>query len=412
LVPDTRRYTCSIPLLLLAACSSPDKPADDNAFALPVPTVGIAAGPRLSTGADGTIVLSWMEADETGTTLWYSTLADDAWRTRQAVVSGKDMFVNWADLPSVVPLSDKHWVAHWLEMAGEFTYSYHVVISQSFDEGVTWSEPVKPHTDDTPTEHGFVSLFSQDGNVSAIWLDGRKTGNEASNDPTTSGMTLRAATIDADGKLHDEQLIDELICDCCQTDVAVADSGPVAVYRDRTVDEIRDIFVSRNVDGEWEAGVPLNNDNWQIAGCPVNGPAIAAEGNQVAAAWFSVPEQEPAVRIIFSNNGGASFEQTIPLATDGALGHVDTVLLPDGSAVVSWLQSGKSGIGDLLVRHVTSDRRMGATHKIASNVPARSVPQMVLSGNDIVFVWTESKDKSSRIKSTRLPTESLPSANR
>ena len=361
----------------------------------------------MSAGATGTIVLSWMEADETGTTLWYSTLADDGWQPRRSVVSGKNMFVNWADLPSVVPLSGEHWVAHWLEMAGDLTYSYHVVISQSFDGGVTWSDPIKPHTDDTPTEHGFVSLFLQDDNVSAIWLDGRKTVNESSDDPTTSGMTLRGAVIDANGNLHDEQLLDELICDCCQTDVAVAESGPVAVYRDRKVDEVRDIFVTRNVDGEWEAGVPLNNDNWKIAGCPVNGPAIAAEGRQVAAAWFSVPEQKSAVQIRFSSNGGANFEKAIPLATDGALGHVDTVLLPDGSAAVSWLQYGKSGFGDLLVRHVTSDGRMSATHKIASNVPARSVPQMALLGEDLVFVWTESDDDGTGIASARVPVEAL-----
>jgi len=409
-VSHIRRHACCIPLLLLAACSPADKPADDNADALPVPSVGDTAGPRLSAGADGTIVLSWMEADETGTTLWYSTLANDGWQPRRSVVSGKDMFVNWADLPSVVPLNDKHWAAHWLEMAGELTYSYHVVTSQSFDGGVTWSEPIKPHTDDTPTEHGFVSLFPQNGNVAAIWLDGRKTGNEQSGDPTTSGMTLRGATIDPGGKLHDEQLIDELICDCCQTDVAVAKFGPVAVYRDRTVDEVRDIIVSRNVDNVWTTGVPLNHDNWQIAGCPVNGPAIAAQGTRVAAAWFSAAEQEPTVQVRFSNDGGASFDTAIQLATHGALGHVDAVLLPDGSAVVSWLQSGKGGLGNLLARHVTPDGSMGTPLAIVSNVPARSVPQMVPFGEELVFVWTESSNKSSRIRSARLPTESLPLA--
>lgn len=348
-----------------------------------------------------------MEADDTGTTLWYSTLADGGWQSRQSVVSGKIMFVNWADLPSVVPLSDKHWAAHWLEMAGELTYSYHVVLSQSFDAGVTWSEPVKPHTDNTPTEHGFVSIFLQDVSVSAIWLDGRNTGNEDSGDLATSGMTLRGAIIDADGNLHNEQLIDELVCDCCQTDVAVAASGPVAVYRDRTVDEVRDIFVTRNVGGEWETGVPLNNDNWQIAGCPVNGPAIAANDDRVAAAWFSSAEQSPVVQIRFSSDSGASFGQGIQLATEGALGHVDTVLLPDGSAVVSWLQSGKIGLGDMLARHVTSDGLIGATHKVASNVPARSVPQMALLGNDLVFVWTETGGKNTRIASARIPVESI-----
>jgi len=394
-------------LLPVAGCMSPPDSDDGAGDSLKIHAGESPSGPRLSTGAAGTVVLSWMEPDVSGTTLWYSQLIEDGWQPSRTVVSGVDMFVNWADLPSVTALTETHWVAHWLEMAGESTYAYHVVISQSFDRGRTWSKPIKPHTDDTPTEHGFVSLFPQDGKVAAIWLDGRKTGNEPSGDPTTSGMTLRGAVIDNDGSLHDEQLIDELICDCCQTDVAVAESGPVAVYRNRTSDEVRDIFVTRNIDGVWAPGVSLNNDNWQIAGCPVNGPAIAARGNQVAAAWFSLPGQEPAVRVKFSADGGASFGPVIPVAREGSLGRVDTVLLPDGSAITSWLQSSESGLGDLLVRHVTLEGRMSTVHKIASNAPARSVPQMSLSGSDLVFVWTEMAGETTGIASARVPVAAI-----
>lgn len=402
------RKLCTCLLLgLIAACSSPKESDETNVHALEVPAGPDATGPRASTGPDGTVVLSWMEPDESGSTLWYSELTEDGWQPSKTVVTGVDMFVNWADMPSVMALTETHWVAHWLEMAGNTTYAYHVVVSQSFDRGGTWSETIKPHTDGTPTEHGFVSLYPQDGKVAAIWLDGRKTGNEQAADPTASGMTLRSAVIDADGKLHHEQLIDELICDCCQTDVAVAQSGPVAVYRDRTVDEIRDISVSRNVERVWSPGVVLNNDNWQIAGCPVNGPAIDARGNRVAAAWFSAPDQRAAVQVKFSEDGGQSFGRAIQLATKGSLGHVDTVLLPDGSAVVSWLQSSSSGRGDLVARRVMADGELGAIRQIASNVPARSVPQLALAVEDIVLVWIEMSGEITRIASARVGVDGL-----
>jgi hypothetical protein len=393
--------------LILGACSSTEQDTAPDTTPLSVPTSGEAAGPRLSSGNDGTLVLSWMEADDAGTTLWYSTLAEDGWQFRRAVVSGKDMFVNWADLPSVVPLNGEHWVAHWLEMAGSLTYSYHVVITQSFDGGKTWADPIKPHTDDTPTEHGFVSLYPTNGKIGAVWLDGRKTGNEPSGDPTTSGMTLRGAVIDSEGALHDQHLIDDLICDCCQTDVAVAQSGPVVLYRDRTIDEIRDIFVSRNVGHEWTSGTALNDDGWQIAGCPVNGPAIAARDDSVAAAWFSVPGQKPAVQVRFSSDGGAGFDESIRLASAGTLGHVDIVMLQDGSAVVSWLQANPGGLADLVIRRVSADRQIGAVRTIASDVPARSVPQMALAGSDLVFVWTEATDGDTRIASARMGAAAL-----
>jgi hypothetical protein len=390
-------------LLPLAGCSPPDASNELSIETLAVPAAADAAGPRLSGGAGHPLVLSWMEPDETGTTLRYSTFRDGSWGPPQTVVTGKDMFVNWADMPSVTALADDHWVAHWLEMAGPLTYSYHVVVAQSFDAGRNWSAPVKPHTDGTPTEHGFVSVYPHDGKVAAIWLDGRKTGGEHGGDPQASGMTLRSATIDAGNALHDEQEIDGLICDCCQTDVAMTAEGPVAVYRDRTVDEIRDIYVARHVDGRWQTGTALHDDNWRIAGCPVNGPAIDARGPAVAAAWFSVPGQAPAVQIKFSQDSAATFGPALKLAADGALGHVDTVMLEDGSAVVSWLQAAAGGRGKLVLRRVAPGGEMGPVFEVSGNAPARSVPQMAFTGEDLVLVWTEARDDGKRIASARIP---------
>lgn len=398
----------SLLLVLLAGCSSPEAPEKTPVDIIEIPAGAQAAGPRLSSGAGEPLILSWMEPDETGITLWYSVLSDAGWQPPLAVVTGKNMFVNWADMPSVTAIGEQHWVAHWLEMAGPLTYSYHVVMAQSFDGGKTWSESLKPHTDGTPTEHGFVSVYPFEGKVAAIWLDGRKTGGEHASDPEASGMTLRSAVIDAQNTLSHEQEVDDLICDCCQTDVAVTTTGPVAVYRDRTFDEIRDIYVSRLLGGEWQAGVPLHEDNWEIAGCPVNGPAIAARGTDVAAAWFSVPEQGPAVQARFSHDGAATFGRVTMLAGDGALGHVDVILLEDGSAVVSWLQADTGGYGNLVLRRVTPDGNMGPVVPVASNAPARSVPQLALAGSDLVLVWAEARDDAKRIVSARIPIDSVP----
>ena len=399
-------------LLLVAACSAPDAPTNEpGARSLAVPSGVRAAGPRLSGGGEQPVVLSWMEPDDNGTTLWYSVLEHAGWGRPQAVVTGKDMFVNWADLPSVTALEGDHWIAHWLEMAGDLTYAYHVVMAQSFDGGRSWSEAFKPHTDGTPTEHGFVSVYPFEGKAAAIWLDGRKTGGghagDHGSDPGESGMTLRGAVIDAGKALHEEQEIDGLICDCCQTDVAITAAGPVAVYRDRTAGEIRDIYVARQIDGRWQPGVPLHEDNWQIAGCPVNGPAIAARGPQVAAAWFSVAEEAPVVQVRFSADSGAHFGPALRLAEDGTLGHVDAVLLEDGSAVVSWLQAAASGRGNLVLRRVMPQGGMGPMVPVASGAPARSVPQMAVAGDDLVLVWTEATVDAKRIASGRIPIESI-----
>jgi hypothetical protein len=348
-----------------------------------------------------------MEPDDVGTSLWFSTLDDDGWTARQSVVSGRDMFVNWADMPSVLALNGNHWAAHWLEMAGEQTYAYHVQIAQSFDAGRSWTDPVKPHRDESPTEHGFVTLFAQTDGVAAIWLDGRKTGAETSDDPTPTGMTLRAARIDPEGHLRAEAEIDDLVCDCCQTDVADGSRGPVAVYRDRTPEEIRDISVARLVDEQWQPGTPLNDDQWQIGGCPVNGPSLAARGDRMAASWFSMPGGNATVRVKFSDDGGQTFGNAIEVSADNPVGRADTVLLADGSAVVSWLQPDAGGAATLHLRRIGPGEARGPIIDIARNLPARSSPQLALAGDYIVLAWTEKHADVARIASARMPVSAL-----
>ena len=389
-------------ILAVIGCSSP---AGDRLALLDVPAGSEAAGPRMTSSREGKIVLSWMEPDTGGTTLWYSTLAEVGWTSPRAVISGKQMFVNWADLPSVMHVSGGHWAAHWLEMAGDTTYAYHVVMSQSFDNGASWSEPVKPHTDGTPTEHGFVSIFPSDGGLSAIWLDGRRMINEATGDPMDTGMTLRTATVDHEGLVHREQLIDDLVCDCCQTDVGVTSTGPVVLYRNRTMEEIRDIHVGRLTAEGWETGGSLHDDNWNIGGCPVNGPAIAASGSKVAAAWFTAASGQSRVQLKLSADGGITFSDAMPVANTGVLGHVDSVLLDDGSAVVSWLESGDS-LARLQVGRFGAGRSSEAL-TVAEDAEPRSVPQMALDGDRIVLVWTAREGDDKQIRSGSIPAAAL-----
>lgn len=243
---------------------------------LPLAAVFGSALPHLASHA-GTTVLSWVEPVGDGVALRFATLGDNGWSSPQTVSTGEDWFVNWADFPSVEPITDTTWAAHWLRKKPGGKYAYDVVMAVSDDRGEHWQTPLTPHTDDTATEHGFVSLFPTLAGVGALWLDGRNTsGGHDGHAAHGGGMTLRAATINANSERVDEHLVDGLMCDCCQTDIALTDHGPVAVYRDRSPDEVRDIAIARQVEGQWLPGIPVATDNWQIDGCPVNGPAVAA----------------------------------------------------------------------------------------------------------------------------------------
>ena len=73
-----------------------------------------SAEPHLALGADGTVLLSYLEPMQDGTALRYSQLNKNRWSKPKTVASGENWIVNWADFPSVMPLSKNTWAAHWL----------------------------------------------------------------------------------------------------------------------------------------------------------------------------------------------------------------------------------------------------------------------------------------------------------
>lgn len=396
---------------LISVCAAEKSVEADssNTVMIEVPAAAESMSPNLAVGPDGTVVLSWLELSGPDSALKFTQLSDDNWIAARSIAHGDNWFVNWADFPSVVPVSPSLWVAHWLISQPAGGYAYDVLISLSTDAGRHWSEPVMPHRDGTATEHGFVTLYPNEAGVGLVWLDGRNMANEDIDRNVDSGMTLRAASLSPDLVLSNEMLIDGLICDCCQTDVAITAEGPVAVYRDRTTAEIRDVHVSRYVGDRWQEGKPVGNDNWEIPACPVNGPVIDASENTVVAAWFTGANDVPRVKFGFSDDSAASFSTPVDVVSEETLGRVGLAILPDGDAAVSWLRKASIHSAELCIRRVSVDGHLGPVNVISGNddIPSFSVPKMVRKGNDLIVAWTRRIDGASRITTARVPISSL-----
>jgi hypothetical protein len=355
--------------------------------------------PNLAGGDETPLVMSWLHPEGADRySLRYATWQGDRWGEYATVRSGSGWFVNWADFPSVVPLDARNWAAHWLEQRPDNVYSYDVRLAVTRDAGANWSDPVSPHDDGTPTEHGFVSLVRDGKALQAIWLDGRNTGggheDESGHGASDAGaMTLRTTTLAEDGRRIGPDLeLDGRVCDCCQTDVARTSEGLIVVYRDRGTGEVRDIGVVRLVDGQWSAPATVHADGWKVDACPVNGPAVDADGKRVAVAWFTAADQ-PRVRVAFSDDAGRSFGPAVEVAGGQVTGRVDVVLIDRGRAVVSWLrQSGEAA--EIVARPFDQAGPAGVEAIIASSTVQRSsgFPQMVRAGPELVFAWTESSD--------------------
>ncbi|HEX6036884.1 sialidase family protein [Longimicrobium sp.] len=402
--------------LLVAACGG-ERKADiaddgtataDGASALRTLSPPAAAGsgePNLAVGPDGRVYLSWIEpgADSTHA-LRFSVLEGDRWSAPRTVASGRDWFVNWADFPSLAVLPGNRLAAHWLQRSGGSKYAYDVRVAISPDGGVTWTESVVPHTDGTQTEHGFASLWPAGADsLGLVWLDGRKTGASADGEHNpASEMTLRYTTVGMDGRAAPDREVDGRVCDCCQTGMAMTSTGPLVVYRDRSPDEVRDIYVTRMVNGAWTEGRPVHADGWVMPACPVNGPQADADGQRVAVAWFTAADSTPAVKVAFSADGGVTFGA--PARVDGGNpeGRVDVQLLADGGALVSWMERTDAQSAEVRIRRVGADGRMGEPRTLAS-ASARSTgfPRMVRAGDGVVFAWT-GPGKPSTLHAARL----------
>ncbi len=389
-----------IPTVILAAvaasgCTERSLPVFTDPTPVSVPAGQPAVGPRLAMGAGDVVTLSWMERQEETPLLRFSYYADGSWQPAVDAISDPDMFVNWADLPAVQPIGGDALLSHWLSYTADSPYSYQVLTSHSTDSGLNWSEPVSPHDDGTPTEHGFVSSFPAAANTGMVWLDGRHTPDE--------GMTLRSATIGPDGSISDESVLDDLVCDCCQTDVAISSSGPLVVYRNRTKEEVRDIYLARQINGQWQPGVAVANDGWVISGCPVNGPAIDAIDDLVAVAWFTAADNKPLVKTAFSKNAGKSLSEPILMSSKAPLGRVGIAAIDRYSYVVSWLEKEKDGGYAIKIRGLTSDGKVGLVYTVGRTALARAVPQMLRVGDELLLAWTDEIGGLSKVVSVRVP---------
>ncbi len=380
-------------LYVVAAC----EPADLSDASTPPAVLGeprvLLSPARLGSGephlfvVGDTILMSWLEPVGEEVALRFARLVGDAWDEPMTVVRRADLFVNWADFPSVIQLPGGLLAAHWLQYSGPGTYSYDVLVSTSRDGGSTWSESGRPHSDGTPVEHGFVSLFPASGTdaLTAVWLDGRAYADTTAAKPF---MSLRQASLGSEGGWTDRHVLDDRTCDCCQTSAARTPDGVIVAYRGRTEDEIRDIRVVRYGAGRWSDPVTVHDDGWEIPACPVNGPSISARGDTVAIAWFTAADEKPRVRLAFSHDGGRTFRDPVLIDGDRPLGRVSVSAI-EGGALVTWLAASESG-AIVLARALGLDGR--GTRAIAigesSAERASGFPSMVTRGREMVAAWT------------------------
>ena len=352
------RLLVSLSLLLPVSGIAADPAPAIRVEEIPSPTTAAtASGPSVTVGPDGVAWLTWLEREGAVTTLRCSTFdaAEKRWTAARPIAGGRDWFVNAADFPALTAGPGGRATAVWFVQnpaparpaATAHAHDhdgpgYRAFISHTADAGRSWSPPAALTNESASVE--FVSLATlADGRVLAAWLDGRakKGGGKK--------QQLYARILGAEGP---DLLVDPSVCDCCQTALtAFPDGTALLVYRGRGEEETRDLRVTRFRGREWDDPRPLNNDDWRIAACPVNGPQIASDGGRVAVAWFTGADNDPRVLASMSSDAGARFLMPLRISDGKTAGRVSTLLLHHGAFLVSHVDAE----GGLVLRRVNPD---------------------------------------------------------
>ncbi|MBT8264900.1 MAG: exo-alpha-sialidase [Bacteroidia bacterium] len=393
-------------LSFIAGCSNSEA---NKVQYIDVPTEVKSSEPSLMLSSDHSLYLSWIETDSSGLSqLRFSKLTDDdTWSEPNTIAGGKNWFVNWADFPSLTAFGQNNMVAHYLEKSAADTYAYDVKLTISNDEGKSWNSSFSPHDDQTNTEHGFVSkLDISNDRFMSVWLDGRQYAYAAKDSTLTKEMTLRSAIINSKGEILKEHVIDDRVCDCCQTDITMTSQGPMVVYRDRSDKEIRDIYFSIYKNENWSVPKVVNNDNWYIPGCPVNGPAIASSNSLTAISWYTVSNQLQKVKMAFLASSG-EFSESIDLNYVNPLGRVDIEILNADQAVVSWMDNSNER-SKIMLQVVDRSGQKSAAFTVSDVSEERSsgFPRMILKDDYLYITWTEVGTQL-KVKSAKINTAIL-----
>lgn len=363
------RSFAGLAVVALTACRG--SAGELRADVVAVPVTDSVLVPQLANIGRDSVVLLWYRPRPTGGyTFHFAEWTNGAWGSARTVVSDDSVFMHPTDLPSITRLSSGALAAVWQRRVNKATsgdgWQYEFRVQFSTDGGDSWSAPVIPHTGSTRGgEHEFHAAWpTSDGRLGMAWIDPRDQTVVTPTDTTApakflGAMQLVATTVASNGTVAPEQIVDDVMCECCPNSAVMTSDGPIVAYRDKRVpaavprdslryemNVLRDLSLARLVAADssgpahWVSGERITQDNWIYNGCPNNGPSLAAAGSRVALAWWTGEGDRPRVQVRWSDDGGRSFDAPHAVSEGRSEGQV-SVALSETSTLVAWLEGGK-----------------------------------------------------------------------
>jgi hypothetical protein len=297
-----------------------------------------------------------------------------------------------------------------------------VRLSRSEDGGRTFHPSRELQAAAAAGDRGWAALaLDADGHAHAVWLDHRGMASERAVDETHDHHGHATAPLDSRaafdgvamaqksslyyGDIHGEREVVKGVCYCCKTALAITPDGRLLVaWRHVYPRNIRDIAFAMSVDRGRTFSDPLrvSEDDWQLNGCPDDGPAMAVDARGVAhLAWPTlVPSPEPHKAVFYASSAdGRTFSPRLRVSAPARhASHPHIAVSADGDVVVLWDE-----VADGRRRVFASWLQGGAytPPDALSEDTSAMYAAATFVDRALLVVWTEASGDQSRVVVTR-----------
>ena len=382
-----------------------------------------AAEPAAATGRDGTAYVAWVEHRGKEADVWLAHFDGDG---RQL---GPPARVNpnageataWrGDPPTVAVGPDGAVYVGWTARDDAAPHASTLYLSASRDGGQSFAPPSKVNDDAKPGVHGMHSLaVAGDGRVYVAWLDERNIeapkpaeGGPADKHSEANRELFIAVSRDGGRTFSPNQRVAGEVCPCCKTSLAVGEGGRVYVaWRQVLPGNFRHVAVASSADGGRSFSQPtiVSDDRWELQGCPVSGPALAAVGDgTLHVLWYTAGEVgRPGLYWSESRDGGATFSARRLLAETTGRGTPSLVRGEGGRLSAVW--EGADGVTVAPVRvRPDGDSRVTAPAVVAG---AGELPAAVEVAGRVFIACGMRADEGRGVWMVRTPGDERPAPN-
>jgi hypothetical protein len=295
-----------------------------------------------------------------------------------------------------------------------------IKIARSRDGGRTFSSATVLQSSGAPGDRGWHAVaVDASGAAHTIWLDhralaARKTGAGAHEHgkmaeydgaamAQLSGLyyaRVGSATESAAATTTMEGELAKGVCYCCKTAMAVTGDGSLyAAWRHVYPGNLRDIALTRSRDGgrTFSEPVRVSEDQWQLNGCPDDGPALAVDAaDTIHIVWLTViGGATPQGALFYSTTrDGQTFTPRARIPTLGSPkpSHPQIAIDSKGMVVIAWDE-------------VIEGKRIALVRRVAGAAPMQlgapqsgMYPVMANTSEGLVAAWTAGAPGSSIIK--------------